>query len=229
MPYLRVKNELPLIPGYSEGSIAYANDAAAAPLNECLCYINPVQSGSGDPSPSNVRPITGHTELNLVQKDGNDTVVHTYTTDLGTTVYGGTLDVETGVLTIDRAIVDLGSLSWGYTNNRFYASVPVKVYSQSDNPNIICERYKTTSYTQQGTEDLSCSSYAGYLYIKDTNYTTPADFKTAMSGIHLVYEVATPTTTQLTPQEVKSLLGSNNFYHDCNGDTKITFIRRLDS
>ena len=62
---------------------------------------------------SNICPITGHTELNLVQKDGNDTVVHTYTTDLGTTVYGGTLDVETGVLTIDKGYISFdGSENW---------------------------------------------------------------------------------------------------------------------
>lgn len=35
-----------------------------------------------------------------------------YTTALGRTVYGGTLDVVSGVLTVDRAMVDLGTLTW---------------------------------------------------------------------------------------------------------------------
>lgn len=43
-------------------SIASFNDAAALPINELTCSIVPVQSGSGDPSPTNVRPISGWTE-----------------------------------------------------------------------------------------------------------------------------------------------------------------------
>lgn len=34
-----------------------------APLKECKVYFSPVQSGSGTPSPNNVRPITGWTSL----------------------------------------------------------------------------------------------------------------------------------------------------------------------
>ena len=37
------------------------------------------------------------------------------------------------------------------------------------------------------------------LYIKDTSYTDAATFKTAMSGVYLYYELATPTTEQGTP------------------------------
>ena len=34
-------------------------------LSKCLIDLVPVQSGSGDPSPDNVRPISGHTEVDL--------------------------------------------------------------------------------------------------------------------------------------------------------------------
>lgn len=62
--------------------------------------ITPKQSGTGTPSPDNVRPISGWTEVvthispTTSAEDGE-----TYTTSLGRTVYGGTLDVVTGVLT----------------------------------------------------------------------------------------------------------------------------------
>lgn len=237
MPYARVKNELPLIPGYSEGAIAYAPDAADAPLNECICYINPEQSGSGDPSPSNVRPITGHTELNLVQKDGNDTVVHTYTTDLGTTVYGGTLDVVSGVL----------------TNKYYYVKVPY-VESQGTDQNLYFYRKglnptgvntasggvaisnmfgvpSSTGHHIEGTILVTSNGTALHLTPLDQTIDTVTKMNTWLSNndVYICYELATPTETQLTPQEVKSLLGGNNIYHDCNGDTKITYIRRLDS
>lgn len=250
MPYLRVKNELPLIPGYSEGSIAYANDAAAAPLNECLCYINPVQSGSGDPSPSNVRPITGHTELNLVQKDGNDTVVHTYTTALGTTVYGGTLDPVSGVLTIDRAYITLtSSQNWTYssgwsdsTTSVFYdidVNTNIKYPNYDYQSIVFCDKLIPSTRNEvsnkDGKERLGVSGTVIQpsltVRILSSRASTTQQFKDWLDSnpVHGVYELATPITTQLTPQEVKSLLGGNNFYHDCNGDTKITFIRRLDS
>ena len=78
--------------------------------------LSPIQAGSGTPSPDNVRPISGRTEVVTIvspttdAEDGN-----TYTTSLGRTVYGGTLDVVSGVLTVDRAMVTLnGSESyWG--------------------------------------------------------------------------------------------------------------------
>ena len=35
---------------------------------------------------------------------------------------------------------------------------------------------------------------SGRLYLRNDSYTTASDFKTAMSGVYLVYELATPTT-----------------------------------
>ena len=43
-------------------SIATFNDGSDLPLKSLTASIVPVQSGSGDPSPTNVRPITGWTE-----------------------------------------------------------------------------------------------------------------------------------------------------------------------
>lgn len=48
----------------ASGNIATFETDMVAPLKECVINIEPVQSGSGDPSPDNVRPITGWTELN---------------------------------------------------------------------------------------------------------------------------------------------------------------------
>ena len=41
------------------GAIASFSDGAALPLNKLKVSIDPVQSGSGDPSPTNIRPISG--------------------------------------------------------------------------------------------------------------------------------------------------------------------------
>ena len=44
-----------------------------------------------------------------------------------------------------------------------------------------------------------------------------------MSGVQLVYELATPQTYQLTPQEVKTLLGTNNVWTDI-GNVSVTYV-----
>ena len=43
------------------GSIVHIEDALAKPLKSIVVNIDPVQSGTGDPSPDNIRPITGWT------------------------------------------------------------------------------------------------------------------------------------------------------------------------
>lgn len=58
---------------------------------------------------SNICPISGWTEVNVNHSDADMTNPTTITIDLGQTVYGGKLDVLTGVLTVDRAMVDLGA------------------------------------------------------------------------------------------------------------------------
>lgn len=47
-------------------------------LSECIIELVPVQSGSGDPSPDNVRPISGHTQV-VVGDDGKNLFKNTLT------------------------------------------------------------------------------------------------------------------------------------------------------
>ena len=59
------------------------------------------------------------------------------------------------------------------------------------------------------------------IIIKDTNYTDATAFTTAMDGVQLVYELATPQTYSLTGQEVEILKGSNNIWSD--GDVTVDY------
>ncbi|SCW26624.1 hypothetical protein SAMN05660484_00029 [Eubacterium ruminantium] len=96
------------ITGDAEGSVISIHDGKLnEPLKACTVDINPVQSGSGTPSPSNIRPISGWTEANITVADAtvSPTVSNTYNIefeDSGSplTVYGGTLDTVSGVLTV---------------------------------------------------------------------------------------------------------------------------------
>ena len=41
------------------GDIASFRSAARVPIESLKCHFLPIQDGTGDPSPDNVRPITG--------------------------------------------------------------------------------------------------------------------------------------------------------------------------
>ena len=56
----------------ASGSIASFTDGAEGiPVKSLSVAIEPVQSGSGDPSPTNIRPISGHTEVNVYRTGKN--------------------------------------------------------------------------------------------------------------------------------------------------------------
>ena len=144
------------------------------------------------------------------------------------TVYGGTLDVVNGMLTVDRAMVDLGTLTWS-GSQRFTAIVQDSLKPVGDRaiPNWVCSALKiATPNGVYGNAADYAVSYYGSLIIQAriNDITDAATFKTAMSGVQLVYELATPVTYQLTPQQVALLQGVNNIWADC-GDTTVGFWR----
>ena len=153
----------------------------------------------------------------------NPTVSNVYTIDLDGTRYGGKLDVVSGVLTVDRACVDLGSLDWtngGAMKMFFSMGIRDLVKKPSNNDeiaNVLSDRLEPISYSGITFTTIGkvCISTSGSVGIVDGNtYVSVTDFKTAMNGVQLVYELATPLTYQLTPTQVKSLLGSNNVWCD---------------
>jgi len=55
----------------ASGNPIHITDAAAYPVDSCVTTLEPVQEGSGDPSPENVRPITGYTGVELTRTGKN--------------------------------------------------------------------------------------------------------------------------------------------------------------
>lgn len=130
------------------------------------------------------------------------------------TVYGGTLNVTSGELTVDRAMVDLGTLTWNYYLSRMYARINNIMVGTTK---ILCSNYKTSQEHSFTVPDGCITAQNGdnAIIIYDSNYTNKDAFKTAMNGVQLVYELATPQTYQLTPTQVSTLLGQNNIFADC--------------
>lgn len=311
---------------------SFSDGADEIPVRELQVAIEPVQSGTGDPSPTNVRPISGHTEVNvtrtgvnlwdkanvengyiddttgevkatapykntgfvkvlpntqyyikteqtasawgawydadkryisgvtsyhtspLITSPNNASYVRltvassgignintfginypstatdyepfgqTYPISLGQTVYGGTLNVTTGVLTIDRAMVDLGTLPWDYNGVRFASYIGGMTLKHTRLKGI-CSSYPVFNGAVADAPDKSLifSNTSIAVYIKDSAYSRAAAFKTAMSGVQLCYELATPTTVQLTAAEVETLFGQNNVWADTGNVVKLTY------
>lgn len=103
-------------------------------------------------------------------------------------------------------IIDLGTLNWSYssTHEIFYSSgisASVKGVANTILANILCEKYiAVKGMDYNGGIDKSISIAAPFvskgINIKDSTYSDAAAFKTAMSGVYLVYELAEPITSQ---------------------------------
>ena len=106
-------------------------------------------------------------------------------------------------------IVDLGTLTWKYNTNVgiFYTDPKISdigtISVQRVYP-IVCSKYiAVAAANNNGNIDKSISVgglfISGGVNIKDTAYSTEADFKAAMSGVYLVYQRATTTTETASP------------------------------
>lgn len=69
-------NKADVICDTASGAIASFPDGANnAPIKSLTAQINPVQSGSGDPSPTNIRAISGYDSVNIYRYAGNAFIV----------------------------------------------------------------------------------------------------------------------------------------------------------
>lgn len=124
--------------------------------------------------------VSGTTTVDFQLELGNTATSYepyqctTITTTLPQTVYGGTLDVVSGVLTITHGYI--------------------------------------SQYNGEAINEPWISDRDEYV-----SGTTPS------SGAEVVYELTTPTTIQLTPTQIDSLLGRNNVWAG-SGDVTVEYI-----
>ena len=148
---------------------------------------------------------------------------HTTTIPLPQTVYDADVDVTNGDATENDGEVDLGDLNWEYDDTYNFFKVDFSSYNaykpaQNVAPTFINEAYTPTN-TIAGRAAITdkpdkCITYhvpsdSFYLVIKDTAYNNATTFKNAVTGIKLIYELATPTTLSFDPTDVELLEGTN--------------------
>lgn len=211
----------------ASGAVASFSDGADnLPLKSLVVNIDPVQDLSqGDPSPENICPISGWEQMQL---NANGTVIPiSWQTEAGT-VYGGKLDVLSGVLTVEYQCIKIKDASnFSKPGDAFRIEVDRKadtVYPRSDT-------YKTVAPSASTVAEycITCHRYGIYsnnyrkiIYINDPRYATVEEFVEAMGEHQILFELNTPLEIQLTPHEVNSLLGVNNIFAD-TGDTEVEY------
>lgn len=352
-PARRNDEKAPIIIDTVSGEIASVSDGAGGmDARSLVVNIEPIQTGSGDPSPSNIRPISGRTGANVYQAGVNlinpnafednyvynkagtkiasasparsniiikvapstkyylvsarytnvynvvyfgidgaglnkavqvptgwtgvefttpsncyyvavnvptedksiislnyPSTVTTYTPFSGSTihvswnavagtVYGGTLDVLTGKLTVTHGYVDLGTLSYSQGFSGFYTlglKDVVEIPDSVTSSGLLSSHYVVGNTANADQMYIQrAASYLGWIvFLPSTSYANASAFKTAMDGVQLVYALATPQTYQLTPTEVALLAGVNNIFSDGGSitleypcDTKL-YIQKL--
>ena len=191
---------------------------------------------------SNICPISGHTEANVVVSpttDAEDGTTYTIQFTDGSnplTVYGGTLDVVSGVMTVTHQIVDLGDATWSYNDltNVFdtskIASSVAKPTSSTEVIDLQCSilaKNSSSGITDNPSVDGIAINTLGYIIARYSGMpTSSSDFKTAVTGQKLKFPLATPQTIQLTPTIIKSLQGGNNFFASTGEVIKLQYWGR---
>lgn len=217
-------------------SVTISDGMAGWPLHGLTAEIGFTQSGSGDPSPSNVRPIGGRDGSEVTQN--GSTAVSVEFPETPGTVYGGTMDFKTGVLTVTHRYRTLdGSETWTTWSGSAHS---VRV-NASD---MMGQETGDPSDSWMTADGAACDSLpvvaanAGapclrfykptqriYVYWAesiDPSITSAATWR-AWLGDHpitVVYPLAEPVTYQLAPQEMPLLAaGTNSFAADTGGVT----------
>ena len=170
-------------------------------------------------------------------------------TDEAGTVYGGSLDVGRGVLRITHALNE-------YTKDTPYASsrtnadgvfsvlyilqqAGINSASASVQKSNALKIHQASNIYQHGTPNsIGLSNEGTSIRINaDTSVTSIAEYLAWIDGIGTVqhwYPLATPVEYTLTPTQITTLLGTNNFWSNGNGvidleyrcDTKL-YIEQL--
>lgn len=127
-------------------------------------------------------------------------------------------DGSSGEVTNNCNVLNMGGLNWNKTNSGIMYSQPITNIKRPPDrntlPNIVNPIYTPDTDYNMGNLPTNKTIAIGNdyrIYVYDTDYTDTTDFKNAMSGVMLVYELATPTTEQLTTAENASIAGLRTF------------------
>jgi hypothetical protein len=143
-------------------------------------------------------------------------------------VYGGYVDLVSGVLTVTHKSQTGFTRGSQDSSNKLYnigSIADIKKFSYGSNisPYFIDNMFAKMSLVEaRATETPSIAQHIRTLYVggyigKET------ELDTLLETLQVMYELETPLTYQLTPTQIKSLLGNNNAWCD-TGDVTLEYF-----
>ena len=112
----------------ASGDIATFETDLELPLKSAVCNINATQSGTGTPSPSNPRAISGFSSLDITRCGVNLFDISAY--DVSSSDIQCTLNAD-GSLTVTNTGASAGSINWVYTKKLPNGTYTIKNLSES--------------------------------------------------------------------------------------------------
>lgn len=195
-------------------------------LEKLAIEFSPKQAGSGDPSPDNVRAIPGWDSVKVTVSKGDES--HDYDVTLPETIYGGTVDVVTGV----------GSKEWNVKIDAESAIVHILPEFENDASNLF---YLYPIKNQKGQQTLLCTHFPAKPIVPTTStdngiYGNPEgdmiyirlskdiandlqSFKSWLAAqaaagtpVQMTYKLASSEPFKVSQISVPSLGSENNFF-----------------
>ena len=153
---------------------------------------------------------------------------HLYQVQIGSTVYGGYVDLVSGVMNVDGIVetFDGTDETWFKANG----GTPNWYYFLNVNSNylskLICDTFNNANIINSNTDTGIGMTGAGtanaYIRIRTAlGELSIPDWKTWLSNnnVHVYFPLATPQTIQLTPQQIETLVGQNNLSTPLDGQS----------
>lgn len=163
------------------------------------------------------------------------------------TVYGGSYDTQSGVLTVDKVTQVFNSFTNAQReNNGFRTNQTVSILPSTSYPELVCNMFRrATNYNEvtgavAGHENSIGMNTSGVIllnaYVNGAYVTNMADVNALIpqEGCQITYKIKTPLTYQLDPIEIATLYGQNNVWANCGAvevdypaDTGLYIDKRL--
>lgn len=223
---------------------SFSDGADDVPVSELIVDIEPIETGSGEKSPSNPYTLSGWDECNVTREHFDHSDTETQTIDFGeTTAFGGFLDVLNGKLTLTHAkyvynsenipTMSESSMS-GTLGGKTRIFINQSGISRGGGSGAvdseICDKYDAISsdVMYRGNQGISLRDNVTtgfYIYNPDIQGRTAWQQEISTNGLEVVAPLAEPIVVQLSKTQVRTLLNDNNIFADTGKIQKVTYFK----
>lgn len=205
MDYVTVAQRKRAVEETATGNPATFNTNAIAPM-EVLIPFAPVQSGIGDPSPENIRPISGWTEAKITRTGKNlfDSVRLLYKTGKG--INGSGEETTNTNYNTYKEVLPIGTYTFSVTESNTSANKTLRVYTYDSNDSPL--QGFAVMYTDDGRKSVEFTVDAQTAYVLFSARTSTSDMQVEIGSIATDYSVSSMNEYTITfPSDAGTVYG----------------------